>query len=884
MTLEPRTREGAALSVDVEGEFSVAEGGAQRWVSRSGLVPFFDGLAAVATAELSSAFVNTASIEELTDGGDLAPLVAALRQGLERSGVWARDVTLRMPMERNPVLVAVRNREIVDLARPTRAKVLVVGWDGADWMLIRPLLAAGRMPNLAGLIARGRATELRSEQPLLSPLLWTTIATGKPVLEHGIADFLVQDAATGARVPITSASRKVHALWTILPAFGLKVDTVAWWATWPAEPTSGTLVSDRVAYQLFDLEQTTDAGKVYPSGSWPAVRERIHEPEQVPCDLMRRFVALGCDELDRRWREAPPDKRQEDRVNHLRKILATTRTYHSVTLDLLKSQADLTLTYYEATDTIGHLFARYLPPKLPGVTDEEVDTFGGALPEAYVYLDELLGELLDQVDPETNVLVISDHGFYVGEARPRTDTKDFGAGASNWHRLDGILVAAGPRGARGGYEGATIYDIAPTILGWLGLPVPTDMKGRVLPDEPGSRRLDTYERLIRAHAREEVAADREADARRIKELVALGYLSPSAALADPPGNRESGEVAPATATAPVPPPVVTESVGLATEAYNRGRIHQRRGEYEEAEREFRTAIDRQPGFGQGWASLAQVASLRGDHVRAFRILEEGLGVSRDMPPSALTGLVDEARDAGILPQAEAALKRLAATPYRTRSAFHSAWGLFFEATDRRDRALGAYRNALEIDPLDQLAVERLVSLLRSKGDVRSAVELFDATLEHARGSMSAVNHLGLVSLREGMPDRAEKIFRQLLESDPRNAGLLSNLALALSRQGRRGEAIDMMKGAVAQEPSNAQNHFNLGALLVEESRIDQALREFEAAEKYGLKTPTVYVAIAKMRFRSGDPGGAESALRQALRIDPRHQESRELLAALGGEP
>ncbi len=31
-------------------------------------------------------------------------------------------------------------------------KVLLVGWDGADWKVIHPLLDAGKMPNLAALI------------------------------------------------------------------------------------------------------------------------------------------------------------------------------------------------------------------------------------------------------------------------------------------------------------------------------------------------------------------------------------------------------------------------------------------------------------------------------------------------------------------------------------------------------------------------------------------------------------------------------------------------------------------------------------------------------------------------------------------------------------
>ena len=230
-----------------------------------------------------------------------------------------------------------------------------------------------------------------------------------------------------SRKAITSASRKVHALLTILPPFGLAVDTVAWWATWPAEPTSGTLVSDRVAYQLFDIQETNDSGKVFPAEAWPRIRDKVKDPATVTCAELRRFVDHDCEDLERRWRDASPDERQKDRVNHLRKILATTATYHAIALELLAKQADLTLAYYEITDTVGHLFARFLPPKLPGVTDEEARRYGHALPEAYVYADERLGELVAAAAPDTTFLVISDHGFYVAETRPESE-EDFGAG------------------------------------------------------------------------------------------------------------------------------------------------------------------------------------------------------------------------------------------------------------------------------------------------------------------------------------------------------------------------------------------------------------------------------------------------------------------------
>ncbi|MDL1951061.1 hypothetical protein FBQ97_14775, partial [Acidobacteria bacterium ACD] len=70
-----------------------------------------------------------------------------------------------------------------------KPRVVLVGWDGADWSLLDPLLAAGKLPNLAKVLARGRSWDLASYNPMASPLIWTTIATGRSPVDHGVADF-----------------------------------------------------------------------------------------------------------------------------------------------------------------------------------------------------------------------------------------------------------------------------------------------------------------------------------------------------------------------------------------------------------------------------------------------------------------------------------------------------------------------------------------------------------------------------------------------------------------------------------------------------------------------------------------------------------------------
>jgi predicted AlkP superfamily phosphohydrolase/phosphomutase len=57
--------------------------------------------------------------------------------------------------------------------------VLFIGVDGADWEIIQPLMQRGRLPHFAQIVRDGAAGELESIEPMLSPLLWTTMATGK---------------------------------------------------------------------------------------------------------------------------------------------------------------------------------------------------------------------------------------------------------------------------------------------------------------------------------------------------------------------------------------------------------------------------------------------------------------------------------------------------------------------------------------------------------------------------------------------------------------------------------------------------------------------------------------------------------------------------------
>src|SRR2546425_12503994 len=138
---------------------------------------------------------------------------------------------------------------------------------------IRDKLVTGVQTCALPIFARGARANLKTIRPILSPVIWTSIATGMKPSRHGIVDFVVNARDTGALVPVTSAMRQVPALWTLMSRQGIDVAVVAWWATWPAETVRGSMVTDRVAFQLFNdtiqddwksADPAKNRGKTYP--------------------------------------------------------------------------------------------------------------------------------------------------------------------------------------------------------------------------------------------------------------------------------------------------------------------------------------------------------------------------------------------------------------------------------------------------------------------------------------------------------------------------------------------------------------------------------------------------------------------------------------------
>ncbi|QEG37440.1 alkaline phosphatase family protein [Bythopirellula goksoeyrii] len=401
-------------------------------------------------------------------------------------------------------------------------RVLLIGWDAADWQMIDPLIEKGYMPTLAKLMSEGAWGNLATLRPILSPILWNTVATGKRADQHGVLGFTEPDAdATGVR-PTSSTSRKCKALWNILSQCGLRSNVVGWYASHPAEPINGVIVSNQ--FENSHLEKGLDAplptGAVHPPELADELASfRVH-PREIDASALLPFVPKAAEVA----------RQESNRLGKLQHLISQSATIHAVATHLMaNTDWDFTAIYYEGIDRCGHEFMHCHPPKMEQVSDEEYEAYKGCMESIYRFHDMLLETLLKLAGDDTAVVLMSDHGYYNDHLRP--DPGEGKAGPVEWHRPFGIIAAHGP-GIRAGSRayGASLLEIAPTVLQLLGLPAAYDMPGRVMAEilEECSTlpRIESWEDIegkCGMHPPETRVDPAEAQA-MLQQLADLGYI------------------------------------------------------------------------------------------------------------------------------------------------------------------------------------------------------------------------------------------------------------------------------------------------------------------------------------------------------------------------
>jgi predicted AlkP superfamily phosphohydrolase/phosphomutase len=263
------------------------------------------------------------------------------------------------------------------------SRVLLIGWDGADWRILDPMIEAGILPNLKALVDRGAKGVLKSTVPNHSWAAWPSFLTGVEPSNHGVYDIFERTYEHRKQLPVTYRSIKEKTFIPDLTAAGVETVMTNVPLTFPPPKIQGKLIAGGVlprgrTYTTPDTlaDELEAAGKPYPINgmSWTTFWNR---PEP--------FLA-----------EAMDITRQ--RIDANEHLLETTDWRFASLV-------------YVATDRVQHCLAKYVSPDHPNFEQLSREPLAEKIRDVYRLLDDGLGRHLAHVREDDIVLFISDHGF-----------------------------------------------------------------------------------------------------------------------------------------------------------------------------------------------------------------------------------------------------------------------------------------------------------------------------------------------------------------------------------------------------------------------------------------------------------------------------------------
>lgn len=615
-----------------------------------------------------------------------------------------------------------------------RGRVLVLGLDGIEPSVVDLLLSEGRLPGFAELRRGGAYGRLESMKPMLSPILWTTAATGRMPSDHRIGHFVAVNPQTGDKIPVTSQMRATKALWNIVSEAGRRAAVVGWWATWPAEDVAGTVVSDHACYHfLFGdaAEASSDSsGVVSPKSRTGELLALVRRPGDITAEEVARFADVPAAAL-----AAPFDF--NDETSHLKWALAAASSHVRIGEKLWREdRPDLALVYIEGVDSVSHLFGHlFRRTDLAGELAAQQRHFGRTVEEMYAYADEIVSRYLALLGPNDTLVVLSDHGFDLGATHDDpSKTRDLRRVSEKFHRTEGILYLYG-RGIRAytHIDRPKLLDVAPTVLALLGLPASTEMPGRVLAEALTLRnlpsRIATYES---AETRQDATAGpAPVDPAILEHLKSLGYLDTES----PTGDRN-----------------------LAAMLFEEGR-------YDEAAAAFLELVESSPDDGALRASYAGVLGALGRYDEALRELDR----AKDLAPlhpevHHNRGVILERRDR-IAEAVEA---------YRTAVRYDPAYAPSRAALLRLTGSETAAAPRSEPER-EAAGLAEQASAAARKGDYATATALLDRAHEAAPDYALVYQYRANVAFLAGDRQAAIAALEKGLETEPGNALFIQNL-------------------------------------------------------------------------------------------------------------
>ena len=364
-----------------------------------------------------------------------------------------------------------------------KPRLVVVGVNGMELDILRPLLLKGQLPNLAKVIKNGAYGKLRTVSAPNCPRVYTTMFTSTRPEEHGVTGFLVGGITANTNM------LKEEPIWSMLSKNGVTVGMANVPATFPVIPVNGYMVSG----MLTRGKNCEDGVLCAPKLSEVEGGDPVY-PKEMKAELLKNVgdFYIDCERMpaaaDLKGHESEVINKWLDKVQLIRE--QQTKLFDYL---LTNHPTDFTWMVQSCEDRTGHWLYPIAPfnvgynPKIETVRPD-------AFPDQYIQFDKVLGTILKHIDENTYLIIVSDHGIKPLREFEETDPHahmdhekttpviakhDFADGDD----VPGAFFAMGPGIKHDlrlmGFE-ASVYDIAPTILHIYGIGQPEQMRGHVL--------------------------------------------------------------------------------------------------------------------------------------------------------------------------------------------------------------------------------------------------------------------------------------------------------------------------------------------------------------------------------------------------------------------
>ena len=291
----------------------------------------------------------------------------------------------------------------MEKSQHNKLKIVVIGLDGATWDIINSMNRRNELPNISRLMEHGSYGICEAPPPLISPVLWTSISTGKLPDKHGIKDFWA-----------TAKTRRCKTIWDILEQQGVAIGVFGHFTTWPPKKVNGFVVPN-----LFTARGT----ETYPPelGFLSQLEVKTREGKKTPLSHYLRY-ALLCRQFGVSVRTLSLGARlligKLSRLSDERKDFFWQRVFRQemqsdVFVYLSKRyQPGYSFFHMHLLDACSHYFWKYREPELfDGLLQREIKKYKNVISEAYKKADATIGKILREMDDRSIVLVVSDHGF-----------------------------------------------------------------------------------------------------------------------------------------------------------------------------------------------------------------------------------------------------------------------------------------------------------------------------------------------------------------------------------------------------------------------------------------------------------------------------------------